>query len=542
MWWFTRTAFVSLSALLWSLSACPSQAPEARSPGVPVAPSAERPPATGEATLLLMADIRGVLRPCGCTVELQRGGFDRLGPYLDNERARYPDARLLHAGPAFFEDAIVADNKQAQRDRQIEVAADLLGRMGVDTAGATAVDAAAAGERLPALVERARLRITAANLELASGPGVSPWEVREIGGLRIGIFALADPSHRAALGGAGAVAEPVAAATRAVAALRGEADVLVLLSALGLRETNRLVRRVPGIHFAVVGGMADAPSVVEEAELVGETRVMQFHREGRYIGRLTVRVIEGRTDFVDASQVSEAELAELDERIARLEESLRRWAATEDASWREVRSAEHHLAALKTQRDARATRRAVPPPGKSSFSFTLTPLNWDLPQDPDILAIMDAFDEELARINVAAAGSLPEPKPGEAVYVGIDTCFGCHAETRHFWEQDRHAEAWDTLERLRKTFDAECISCHVTGYNQAGGSLVGQTAGRENVQCEACHGPGSIHSETGDPADIVLAPPVDVCTSCHNEHHSPTFVDATYRPKLLVPGHGLPLP
>jgi len=154
---------------------------------------------------------------------------------------------------------------------------------------------------------------------------------------------------------------------------------------------------------------------------------------------------------------------------------------------------------------------------------------------------MKAFDEELARINVANAGSLPEPKPGEAVYVGTDACFECHGETKEFWRTTPHSHAWETLTDAGKTFDVECVSCHVTGYGKAGGSLVGKTAGREDVQCEACHGPGSVHSEDGDKASIVRAPTVEVCTGCHNTHHSPKFAFGSFRDQLLVPGHGKPL-
>ena len=144
-------------------------------------------------------------------------------------------------------------------------------------------------------------------------------------------------------------------------------------------------------------------------------------------------------------------------------------------------------------------------------------------------------------INIANAGTLPEAKPGEAVYVGVKACLECHDEVESFWKHDRHAEAWATLEKDKKTFDAECVSCHVTGYGRAGGSLVGHTEGRENVQCEACHGPGSKHAEDGDPDLIVREPTVEVCVGCHNSHHSPTFDFAVYKPKLMVPGHGKPV-
>ncbi len=535
--------------------ACQNRAPQPRP--VERAPAAQPEPggapgvagaaSAREGTLLLMADIRGVLRPCGCTLELQKGGFDRLTPFIEAERSQFPGAQLLHAGPLFFEEAEVEGHKAAQRARQAEVAADLMRPIDFALAGATGVDVAASHGKLAALAKRAKVRLTAANLKLIEGAGaVAPWVVEEVGSLRVGVFALASVEDAALVKAYATVDEPVEAARRAVEALRGKSDVVVLLSALGLRETKRLVRAVSGIHFAVAGGLGEHPVVSDEAELVegagGATRVMQFHREGRYVGRLSVRVVGGSTDFVDASAPSQAELSALDGRIGQLERALGSWAKTRDEADKDVRSARHHLASLHAERERLGSRAAEAPTDKSTFSFRATPIAWDLPQNPDALALMDAFDEELARINLAHAGTLPEPAPGQAVYVGVDRCLDCHEEVQAFWAADRHHEAWKTLVDQKKTFDAECVSCHVTGYGKAGGSILGKTAGREDVQCEACHGPGSKHAASEDVADIEAHPPQAVCEGCHNAHHSPSFEFARYKAKLMVPGHGRPAP
>jgi hypothetical protein len=179
--------------------------------------------------------------------------------------------------------------------------------------------------------------------------------------------------------------------------------------------------------------------------------------------------------------------------------------------------------------------------GVTGFRFELVKLPWTLPQDPVVAAKMAAFDETLAKINLAAVGKVPEPKAGEATYVGVEACFECHAETKPFWQTTRHAIAWETLEKVNKTFDVECVSCHVTGYGKPGGSLVGQVSGREDVQCEACHGPGSLHAADGDVATIVRDPPETTCVVCHNSHHSPAFSYGPFRERLRVPGHGRPV-
>lgn len=536
-----RRAQLSALLLLLLLSACkaPTGEPHRVEPTVPAEATPVARTTSGEATLLLMADIRGVLRPCGCVVELQKGGFDRLKPFLDEARREHPESKLLHAGPLFFETSVTPSEKRAQRERQAQVTADLVSKVGIDVAGLTAVDVRAAEGAHGRLAETSKVAFTSANLDAEGSEKV---QVLRAGGLSVGVFALTAPHESGEGEGALKVTDPKAAASEAVAQLSDKADVVVLLSALGLRETKRLVRAIDGIDFAIVGGLGEHPVVTDEAELVGSTRVMQFHREGRFVGRLTMRMVQGARDFVDASAPSQVELKALDERIAKLESSLENWAAKGEGSDRQLRGAKHHVASLKTERDRLAAVTGVAPEDKSSFSFRATPLNWDLPQDPDLLTLMEAFDKELKQINLANAKPLPVAKPGQAVYVGLPTCMECHEETQAFWDGDRHSHAWETLEEQNKTFDAECVSCHVTGYGEAGGSTLGQTEGREDVQCESCHGPGSLHAESDGDVEIgVIKPTEESCVPCHNAHHSPNFEFAKWRKRLIVPGHGLPL-
>ncbi len=460
---------------VWMLGACTPAGPRLSESSAQTVAQPTRAEA-GEATLLLLADIRGVLRPCGCTKELQLGGFDRLAPVVAESRARGPTL-TLHAGPLFHEASPEEEGlKRPQRERQAEVVAELAHKVGIDLVAPHPLDEARSPERYASLIKTSGAH---AIHKVTGGTDSSlPWERRDIGGIAVGVLPLSPPLS---------AADPSALArlARTLAELGTEVDVVVGLSGLGLRETRRIVRKVPGLDVVVVGGMGEHPTVMAELELEGQTRLIQLHREGRNLGRLVLR---------------------------------------RPAGWRRPGT----IAEGPSRPDA------------LTFDFELVRLPWTLPQQPEIAARMAAFDKELARINVAAAGKVPTPAPGEATYVGVEACFDCHAETRPFWQTTRHALAWETLEKLDKTFDTECVSCHVTGYGKPGGSLIGQVAGREDVQCEACHGPGSLHAADGDVATILRAPIETTCTACHNTHHSPSFAFATFRERLRVPGHGRP--
>ena len=104
-----------------------------------------------------------------------------------------------------------------------------------------------------------------------------------------------------------------------------------------------------------------------------------------------------------------------------------------------------------------------------------------------------------------------------------------------------HASAWKTLVDGGKQDDYKCIGCHVTGYGQVGGSSLGHTERLRDVQCEICHGPGSIHvAEKGleEPPAVHRETPASTCTACHTEQHSDTFQYEAYLRDILGPGHG----
>jgi hypothetical protein len=101
--------------------------------------------------------------------------------------------------------------------------------------------------------------------------------------------------------------------------------------------------------------------------------------------------------------------------------------------------------------------------------------------------------------------------------------------------------AYLTLQKRSKEYNLDCVGCHVTGYEQPGGSTVTHNldGALVNVGCESCHGPGAAHS--ADPEVAILRhTPESTCVVCHNKQHSDLFDYDAYLEMLVVPGHGLP--
>ncbi|MCL1939719.1 MAG: cytochrome C [Desulfovibrionaceae bacterium] len=128
----------------------------------------------------------------------------------------------------------------------------------------------------------------------------------------------------------------------------------------------------------------------------------------------------------------------------------------------------------------------------------------------------------------------------ERSYVGAKACESCHDEQyAGFLKNSNKAHSWKSLEKLLpKLNEAEkkqCYACHTTGYGKPGGfKSLESTPEMANVSCEACHGPGSAHIESGAPEDILRKPDVKSCVVCHNEERVNNF---KFKPMLYHGGH-----
>ena len=90
--------------------------------------------------------------------------------------------------------------------------------------------------------------------------------------------------------------------------------------------------------------------------------------------------------------------------------------------------------------------------------------------------------------------------PG-ATYAGAESCRGCHPKTFAKWSSTKHARAYEPLTNPKRNreFDAECISCHTTGFGYTSGFVSAEkTPFLKGNQCENCHGPGSLHNAEPD--------------------------------------------
>ena len=169
------------------------------------------------------------------------------------------------------------------------------GRVTVESMNALGYDALTVGQKelyrgvevLQARRQEAHFPFLSANLISVDKkePVFEPYVILERGGRRIGILGLSEinanqmPIVKDSL----VVLDPVETAQEYVRELRGNVDLVIVLSHLGLDPDKALAEQVPGIDI-IVGGSSS--KLMSEPERVGQTLIVQQGYRGEWMGRL----------------------------------------------------------------------------------------------------------------------------------------------------------------------------------------------------------------------------------------------------------------
>lgn len=182
-------------------------------------------------------------------------------------------------------------------------------------------------------------------------------------------------------------------------------------------------------------------------------------------------------------------------------------------------------------------------------------------QDPEMVIDEDALKQDSETVKAIAAM--------EGTYVGASKCKSCHnkesaGKIHDKWESLKHAHAFEALSsdeakaiaKERDIEDAakapECLKCHDTAYAEPKERKHRRFKNELGVQCETCHGPGSLHVkarltaakeekvEEGVlqilPAGEVAMPDVQLCLTCHNDE-SPSYEELDLQEALKTIEH-----
>lgn len=509
-----------LVGLLGSACAfCAHQSQPAAGPPVPV-------------TLLFSTALVGHLEPCGCSAD-QLGGLDKAASVISDIRKEGQAVVLVDGGDRFFPSATASTDPMvaAQHRLQADAMARATALMKYDAVVLGLRDAWAGAEFFGGLP--VPLLDTGSTGQSFTKTSL----VVNAGGVPVGLFAVGDEPD------AGEIIRSRAQGLKAQGV-----RLTVLLAYRSFEKAKALlpVAREVGVAL-VLAGRADDPETHDSAEL-GDSQPPLLTVKARGEALLRVDLFPGGETGAPFLKIAgQAERRkEIDALQGRIDQ-LRKDAIALSPLDPMARLKTDKLLALEARKSQLA---AAPPPkfppGSNVLTYSFIPVSPKLAPDASLKAVIEGYDTQVATRNFAYAKEhpkeCPRPRDGEASYSGDATCIDCHEEAVAFWKTTPHAKAFDSLVKRGKQYDTACIGCHVVGYQQPGGTCdIAQTAGREAVQCESCHGPGSTHVEAGSKGGIALQVPEKTCRKCHDPENSPHFNDTTYRPQILGPGHGMPM-
>jgi hypothetical protein len=475
--------------------------------------SAARAEAPG-ALLFFSADTRGYLGPCGCS-ENMRGGIARAAAQVLEARKGTLPVLYVDGGDSLFGDSQLEPAQVPQEERKARALAEAMKRMGLAVR--------AVGERDDARGADFRRGLGLPELE-PGGVKVLPAGARKVG--------VVSASDAAGL---------KQASTRARA--EGAAFVVALFHGTVEQAQQAVATPEPGVDLVLATHTASEFDGEENKLVRASVPVVGLQSKGRSLLRVDLAYGSrpGRFTPLKTAEDSEREAASIERRLQLLDKEINLPGLNPERKRLQQQKREE----LVARRQALLTAPVAAAGDSDTFSLRFVPLESTLPSHPEAQAVVNAYDADVGKMNLewarAHGQDCPPPEKGQAAFVGSATCAHCHPATVPVWESSKHHEAWETLEKVGKQFHLNCTGCHVTGWEKPGGVCrLDKVAGREDVGCESCHGPGSRHVESPSADNITAHPGQEVCITCHNPENSPHFDFTTYLPRVLGPGHGQP--
>jgi 5'-nucleotidase/UDP-sugar diphosphatase len=146
--------------------------------------------------------------------------------------------------------------------------------------------------------------ISANLMERSSGtPIFSPYIIKKAEDVRVAFFGLLSPdmspSARKTMGKGVVIKDPVETAKSVMEKLRKQADIIILLSDLGLEKEREIIRQVTGIHV-VLGGREG--QYTRSPLWEGKAPILQSYKKGMYAGKLQFTISDASFHFEKEGQ------------------------------------------------------------------------------------------------------------------------------------------------------------------------------------------------------------------------------------------------
>ena len=484
-------------------------------------------------TIYFVAGLKGFIEPCGCTAGLHVGGLDKLVGYIEVARRAQPASIVLDGGDMLFQELTVDDHLLLQEREKASLIVEGLQRLGARATVLGPRDMALGLDFYLDTISPSGITVLGANIRAVDGRDVADSAiVVPVGDTTVGVVGVVDPALFDSVAELRADA-PIAAVRAALAEVRHDVDLVILLAQGNADFARGVASQVDGLDFLVVG---HDPEETDGVATVGDTSILQAYDQGRYVGIL--KLYEGGAGPFQDARIEDREAVErIDRRLSYLRSQLALLPPSPQGEEPPIiLSMREQVDELLVEREEVRNGNLVFPAEGNAFLYWPVPLEPGYPIDTPTAESIREYNDRLHQMNASQVDIVP--LGDEVAFTGDVVCRVCHASAYESWAETPHARAVDTLRERGKEFDEVCISCHVTGFREPGGSVTGNHNNLGEVQCEACHGRGAEHVEETS-GGTTLTPPAAVCLQCHTPEHSPTFSYDIYLPLVVGPGHGV---
>lgn len=238
-------------------------------------------------------------------------GLAKIATIIKQTKEQNPNTLVLDAGDTLHGMPIINISKG-------ENAAKILNAAGYDLMTIGNHDYNYGQDRLKELKEILNFNILSANILDANGNHIfTPYEIKEIDGVKIGIFGLTTPETAYKTSPANVVGvtfeDPIVTSKKMVAELKDKVDVIIALAHIGLDESSvvtskTIAENVDGIDIIIDG---HSHTGLKEGLVVNNTLIAQTGEYGKNLGFVDIEVANGKIVNKVARLMPEADTKEI---------------------------------------------------------------------------------------------------------------------------------------------------------------------------------------------------------------------------------------
>ena len=449
----------------------------------------------------------------------------------------------MDAGDILSKSFQLPPDRKEEYIKKANLILDSYSQMGYDAFTPGEIDFILGKEYLLKKSREVNFPFLAANLidKKTGSPLFAPYLIKKVGGIKIAIFGVIMDqlsqdfySRNPGL----VIKDPILTTKSLMSKLKKKSHLVIALTHQGLPNDKKLAREVSGIDI-IIG--AHSRSRLQKPIEVNDTIILQTSGRGQRLGRLDLNLVDTKKPF---NLVSFARKTSLDKQIEYTRKEIDRFYEKSSGNdpfdfFKNDKKIIARLNALQ-KNEEEIEKKLEGLRGSNFYSNTLIPLGRKVKNDFQVKKLIEDYKKEVIEIQkdkiLSQAKLHKQSVDREKIstfFVGEQSCRKCHKKQSQLWKKTRHARAYQSLVKNDRHYEMECIECHTTGYKERGGFfLLSRVERFKNVQCEACHGPGSLHKEKD--GNIIKKVSRSTCLKCHNKERDPDFKYEDSLGKILM--------